>query len=127
MQQTHATTYESSKVSAVDREENTLSTAEGAISGKEKMNVTGFLMNCGHVAQGYDSWMYPVCVCCAGNGSDDYKTIAKVVHGTGGIEGRSAKCSECGKVEESRWKLPFFKRRPDDEFDGYYCGCRGWD
>jgi hypothetical protein len=23
--------------------------------------------------------------------------------------------------------LPFFQPRPDEDFDTYYCGCRGWD
>jgi hypothetical protein len=24
-------------------------------------------------------------------------------------------------------KLPFFKYKPDEEFDEYFCGCMGWD
>lgn len=47
--------------------------------------------------------------------------------GTEGLEGRKAKCPECGKIESSHWGLPFFEYRPEEEFDQYYCGCRGWE
>lgn len=47
------------------------------------------------------------------------------------LTGRIARCS-CGKTTPSdsteQWtSLPFFEHRPDQEFDSYYCGCRGWD
>jgi len=28
---------------------------------------------------------------------------------------------------ESSLKLPFFKHKPDSDYDEYYCGCWGWD
>jgi len=43
------------------------------------------------------------------------------------LEGRIAKCQDCGEREPSRPSLPFFWYRPDKDFDSYYCGCYGWD
>jgi hypothetical protein len=33
---------------------------------------------------------------------------------------------QCGK-EPSRFDLAFFKHKPDEEHDEFYCGCFGWD
>ena len=43
------------------------------------------------------------------------------------LEGRIAKCMDCGERVSSAPSLPFFWYRPDKEFDSYYCGCYGWD
>lgn len=40
---------------------------------------------------------------------------------------RLAKCPDCGKFTVSRKDLPFFVSCPDEEYDLYACGCRGWD
>lgn len=38
---------------------------------------------------------------------------------------RKMECTACRKLEDSRPTAPFFQK--GDEFDHYYCGCRGWD
>ena len=43
------------------------------------------------------------------------------------LEGRIAKCTDCGEKQSSKPSLPFFWYRPDKMHDSYYCGCRGWD
>lgn len=85
-----------------------------------------YLMKCGHVAQGVASDGKPVCVICAGIHTGGL-TVDRELHGTEGLEGRKAKCFDCGETVDSRWELPFFDYRPDEEYDGYYDGCRGWD
>jgi hypothetical protein len=43
---------------------------------------------------------------------------------------RKARCTYfrgCGGEQPSANPLPFFRPRPDAEFDSYYCGCYGWD
>lgn len=43
------------------------------------------------------------------------------------LGGRVAKCIDCGKTKPSNENLPFFERRPNKEYDIFYCGCYGWD
>lgn len=43
------------------------------------------------------------------------------------LEGRFAKCSDCGKISPSTDNLAFFRHHPKNDYDEYYCGCRGWD
>ena len=81
-----------------------------------------FLMKCGHVNNAHDSKGNPACIIC---GCFDVDT--KLEKPTDGLEGRQAKCPDCGRTTESRWDLPFFKRNPHSEFDSYYCGCYGWN
>ena len=83
-------------------------------------------MECGHVANAKDENGKPVCVICAGYNEGAY-LIEKEAEGTEGLEDRKARCAYCRDVCESRWNLPFFEYRPDNEYDSYYCGCRGWD
>lgn len=86
-----------------------------------------YLMACGHVAQAIDGKTgEPVCVFCFPNPKS---TIVKrtIENMTDGLEGRKAKCYCCNKVTESKWTLPFFEYKPEHFFDGYYCGCGGWD
>ena len=41
---------------------------------------------------------------------------------------RLCRCSQCSITYHlSNEMAPFFKARPDKEFDDYYCGCYGWD
>ena len=43
------------------------------------------------------------------------------------LKGRQAKCSDCGKRKPSDTSLAFFRHRPEDSEDGFYCGCHGWN
>lgn len=43
------------------------------------------------------------------------------------LSNRIAKCSMCNNHEKSSENLPFFRHRPDCDFDDYYCGCGGWE
>ena len=43
------------------------------------------------------------------------------------LDGRTARCADCGSLEPSAPSLPFFMYRPDNAYDSYYCGCYGWD
>lgn len=85
-----------------------------------------YLMKCGHVANAHDPYGNPVCVICAGL-SDLANIIERECRDNIGLEGRIAKCPECGATTESRWDLPFFKYRPNKESDEHYDGCYGWD
>jgi hypothetical protein len=49
-------------------------------------------------------------------------------------EPRKARCayyrgckSEVEVEKDREYKLAFFKEKPDEETDEYYCGCYGWD
>lgn len=80
------------------------------------------LMKCGHTANAEYEDGKPCCLICAP------KTEAfEIVEEKPNLKGRKAKCTDCGKITDSRWDLPFFAYRPDKEFDHYYCGCFGWD
>ena len=54
------------------------------------------------------------------NNCDDFE-------GNDALDGREARCPDCGSREPSAPSLPFFQHRPDREYDSYYCGCYGWD
>lgn len=84
-----------------------------------------YLMKCGHVANA-ESNGKPCCIICVGITSDAF-VIDRPVTGRDGLEGRKAKCTDCGCITDSSWNLPFFKYCPDSEYDRYYCGCYGWD
>jgi hypothetical protein len=81
-----------------------------------------FLMKCGHVNNAQDRNGNPACVICG-----CFDIDKKIEKPTDGLEGRQAKCPDCGGTTESRWDLPFFKHNPDRKFDSYYCGCYGWN
>lgn len=40
---------------------------------------------------------------------------------------RRARCFQCGYVTASDPDLPFYRLRPEEAVDEYYCGCRGFD
>ena len=86
-----------------------------------------YLMKCGHVATAFDAGGgKPVCSICAP--AVDGMTVDRVVEGeTGGLEGRKAHCTWCGRVTNSRWNLPFFAHSTKSDTDSYYCGCGGLD
>lgn len=76
------------------------------------------LMKCGHVANGTTMDGKPYCVICNCGEMQEVKPS---------LEGRKAKCTWCGREILSDYNLPFFKNKPNEEYDGYYCGCGGWD
>ena len=80
------------------------------------------LMKCGHTANAeYDDGK-PCCLICSPK-----REAYEVVDGKPNLAGRKAKCTDCGKITDSRWDLPFFEYCPDKEFDRFYSGCQGWD
>jgi len=82
----------------------------------------GKMMKCGHAANAEDGRGNPVCAICIGI----VKGANEVVEQPN-LDGRKAVCSYCGKEVQSETKLAFFEHLPAEKFDGYYCGCRGWD
>ena len=85
-----------------------------------------YLMKCGHVANAIDENGKPICAFCAPD--VDGVTVERVIDSeTGGLEGRKARCTWCGRVTNSRWNLPFFAYSAKSDTDSYYCGCGGWD
>lgn len=84
--------------------------------------VKGYLMKCGHIAFTENNQNPIICDRCGCMNID--KEITNI---TTGLEGRMARCSECGRETPSRWNLPLFTYEPDLNTDKYYCGCYGWD
>lgn len=79
-------------------------------------------MSCGHTSQGYDTNTgESVCIIC-----QNYEKSSALPD----LTGREAKCFYkfgCNKKEKSSFDLPFFKFDAKNNYDEYYCGCRGWD
>lgn len=96
------------------------------------------LMKCGHVANAEhvlkDGSRAPVCVICVGI-HEGAEIVERKCKGTDGLEVRKARCVysqpkrgyTCQGEVDSKWELPFFEHRPDQDHDKYYCGCWGWD
>ena len=76
------------------------------------------LMKCGHTANAETSDGKPCCVICA---------CFELAEKQPSLQGRKAKCSYCGKIVDSNYNLPFFEYKQEQEYDSYYCGCRGWE
>ena len=76
------------------------------------------MMKCGHRANATTADGKPFCLIC-----DCYEVEEKKPD----LKGRKAKCSYCGRIEDSKTTLPFFKTQPNEKYDSYYCGCEGWD
>lgn len=81
------------------------------------------MMKCGHAANAVDKDGNPCCAICAGYTPDAFIVEDKEID----LTGRKARCLDCGSLKDSSPDLPFFEYRPDRKFDGYYCGCKGWD
>lgn len=80
------------------------------------------MMKCGHAANATHNGK-PVCAICFGLTPD-----AEIVADTApDLTGRKAECRYCNCKADSNENLPFFKYRPKQKTDSYYCGCRGWD
>ncbi len=81
------------------------------------------LMKCGHAAN-VTSNGKPACAICF---------CTEIAEKQPNLEGRKAKCCYCGKIANSNGEgsgykeLPFFEYKPNEEYDSYYCGCKGWD
>jgi hypothetical protein len=43
------------------------------------------------------------------------------------VEMRQAECSYCNRRVPSNIHLAFFEHKPNEPYDKFYCGCRGWD
>ena len=81
------------------------------------------LMKCGHIGYAKDKDGNPCCAICAGSTPDAFI----VEDNQPNLAGRKARCLYCGSLKDSSPDLPFFEYRPDRKFDGYYCGCKGWN
>lgn len=90
------------------------------------MIIPKYLMKCGHADNATLTTGQEAIPVCAIYGCTEIEK--QIENYTEGLEGRYAKCTmgEHGIVP-SRWNLPFFEYRPDNKYDNYYCGCRGWD
>lgn len=80
------------------------------------------LMKCGHIANAKYNDGKTCCLICAPK-----REAFEAVEEKPDLKKRKAKCTDCGKITDSRWDLPFFAYRPDKEFDHYYDGCQGWN
>lgn len=80
------------------------------------------LMQCGHVAHAELSDGSPVCPICFGivPGADTPAPAPS-------LEGRTARCVDCGRTAPSSLQLAFFHYGGESGQDTFYCGCRGWD
>jgi hypothetical protein len=79
------------------------------------------MMGCGHAANSEHDGT-PACVICFG-----IREGATTVAAPPDLTGREARCAYCKCVAPSSPSLAFFEHLPGFAFDGYYCGCRGWD
>ena len=84
-------------------------------------------MKCGHAANAtttINKKVVPCCAICYGinDGAMEIdKTYKQPV-------GRKAICSYGHHaIVDSNTNLAFFKARPNEEYDRYYCGCWGWN
>ena len=84
------------------------------------------MMECGHTANAQDKDGNPVCVICFGIAPGAMEVKQEQVD----LAGRIAKCLyryNCRNTQPSSLNLAFFEHKPQEDFDGYYCGCEGWD
>lgn len=86
------------------------------------------MMRCGHAANAICTASHginfdPPIPCCA------ICDCLAVADQQPDLSDRRALCLQCGTrlVPSEPGKLAFFAHRPDRDYDGYYCGCRGWD
>lgn len=105
------------------------------------------MMECGHAANslltvGEDQ--IPACVICHGT----HPGSSVIADPQPDMVGWKARCTYFGTIpkgrnhesnygckrgqicdceQDSRPDLPFFQRKPAEEFDSFFCGCWGWD
>lgn len=80
------------------------------------------IMKCGHAANAVQAEK-PVCAICAGI-TPGWNEIDP---NPPSLEGRMMRCSYCGRERNSDASGAFFVYLEGNNFDRYYCGCRGWD
>ena len=78
------------------------------------------LMKCGHISNSFIGDNKPCCVICLCVEVDNTKNDTF-------LENRKAKCGMCNNKVDSKTNLAFFEYKKDNKYDGYYCGCRGWN
>lgn len=79
------------------------------------------LMTCGHAANATIRTIddeHPYCTIC------DCELVALE---QSDIMNRKAKCIYCNTIVDSKIGLAFYRHKPLDKYDEYYCGCEGWD
>lgn len=85
------------------------------------------MMKCGHAANAIltrpNGDQVPSCVVCYGlvAGADE------IDENPPSLEGREAMCSYCRNTNPSSVNLAFFEYLPNQKYDNFYDGCRGWD
>ena len=81
------------------------------------------MMKCGHAANATANGK-PCCAICVG-----ILAGAEMVSHMVPSADRLAQCAYCKTTRpSSQWEsLAFFENHPNKKFDGFYCGCRGWD
>jgi hypothetical protein len=89
------------------------------------------MMKCGHVANAVMADKKPACVICNCTSLSeqeidltDRKARCTYYGRTFTHKGRMVTCTSENKSSTS---LPFFKHKPENQYDEYYCGCWGWD
>lgn len=75
------------------------------------------VLKCGHLPNAKKDGK-PCCVMC--NCSEFAKDVPNLTN-------RKARCSDCGKIVDSKLNLAFFIHKPNEQYDKFYCGCCGWD
>ncbi len=86
------------------------------------------MMKCGHAANAQDDKGNPSCVICVG-----IHPGARIVDDNPpDLAGRIARCAYwqhggCRSESPSAATLAFFEHLPNEPYDRFYCGCRGWD
>ena len=100
--------------------------------GKEVNKMTNKpMMKCGHTTNAETGDNKPACAICG---------CTEVSEQVIDLTGRKARCTYYGKVvnhqgrkvtckseADSKTSLPFFKHKPESQYDEYYCGCCGWN
>lgn len=81
------------------------------------------IMECGHSVVAHDGKGNASCIICIGI----HPGAGVIAKEQPDLQGREATCGYCRKVTRSRSELPFFRHKPDSQYDEYYCGCKGWD
>lgn len=86
------------------------------VGGMELLDRNPPMMSCGHAANATcgDKPSCAICYCMEQKDTPD-------------LTGRTAVCSYGCNPVPSNMNLPFFKYRPGQDRDEYYCGCFGWD
>jgi hypothetical protein len=120
MYQSYLRERDLSKLARKTMKKNTTAKRVGAKKGKakptnpfKKKREEKPLMKCGHTANAIDADGNPVCAICIGINPGATKIDTKKPS----LDGRTARCSSCGRTTPSSYGLPFF------EYQGYTPSC----